>query len=54
MNRIRQITERETPFGREQLRDLPAVRVLPYDYAAKFELKGVVGNLIQDVINISV
>jgi hypothetical protein len=28
--------------------------IIPYDYAAKFELKGVPGNIIQDVINISV
>ena len=28
--------------------------IIPYDYAAKFELKGVPGNIVQDVINISV
>ncbi|MBI1925782.1 hypothetical protein HYR99_16220 [Candidatus Poribacteria bacterium] len=54
MNRMGQTTERESPFGREQLRDLPAARVIPYDYVAKFKLTGNVGNLIQDVINISV
>jgi hypothetical protein len=27
--------------------------IIPYDYAAKFELKGVPGNVVQDVINIS-
>jgi hypothetical protein len=27
--------------------------IIPYDYAAKFELKGVPGNIVQDVINIS-
>src|SRR2546422_7278067 len=54
MNRAGQSYQRETPFGREQPRDLPAVRVIPYDYVAKFELKGDPGNLIQDVINVSV
>jgi len=43
-----------SPVGREQLRDLPAVRVIPYDYIADFTLRGEVGNLIQDVINIGV
>lgn len=28
--------------------------VIPYDYAASFELKGIPGNIVQDVINISV
>jgi hypothetical protein len=28
--------------------------IIPYDYAAKFDLKGVPGNLVQDVVNISV
>lgn len=54
MNRIGQITKRPSPFGREQRRDLPAVRVIPYDYVAVFPLTGEVGNLVQDVINISV
>lgn len=56
MNRIGQIAPpaTATAFGREQLRDLPAVRVIPYDYVADFKLSGVVGNLIQDVINVSV
>ena len=54
MNRAGQSYQHETPFGREQPRDLPAVRVIPYDYVAKFELKGDPGNLIQDVINVSV
>lgn len=43
-----------TPFGREQLRDLPSVRVIPYEYVADFTLTGEVGNLVQDVINVSV
>jgi hypothetical protein len=54
MNRIGQITKRPSPFGREQRRDLPAVRVIPYDYVAVFPLMGEVSNLVQDVINISV
>jgi Carboxypeptidase regulatory-like domain len=28
--------------------------IIPYDYAAKFELRGIPGNIVQDVINISV
>src|SRR5215467_1119015 len=28
--------------------------VIPYDYAASFELRGIPGNIVQDVINISV
>jgi hypothetical protein len=46
-----------TPFGREQMRDIPAVRVIPYEYVAEFALQGGdknVGNLVQDVINVSV
>jgi hypothetical protein len=27
--------------------------IIPYDYAARFELKGVPGNIVQDVINVS-
>jgi hypothetical protein len=42
------------PFGREQMRDIPAVRVIPYEYVADFTLRGDVGNLVQDVINVSV
>jgi hypothetical protein len=52
MNRIGQSMAPEGSFGREQLRDLPAVRVIPYDYVADFNLKGDPGNLLQDVINI--
>ena len=54
MDQIGQVTKRPSPFGREQRRDLPAVRVIPYDYVAEFLLAGEVGNLVQDVINISV
>lgn len=54
MNRVGQTMERGRPFGREQPSDLPAVPVIPYEYVAKFEITGKPGNLIQDVINISV
>jgi hypothetical protein len=57
MNPIRQAPQSITPFGREQMRDIPAVRVIPYEYVADFTLQGGdnnVGNLVQDVINISV
>jgi hypothetical protein len=65
MNHIGQAPQSITPFGREQMRDIPAVRVIPYEYVADFALRGGtvnnvgnlvdnVGNLVQDVINISV
>jgi hypothetical protein len=54
MSRSVQNYASDTPFGREQSRDLPAVRVIPYDYVAQFDLRGEPGNLIQDVINVSV
>jgi hypothetical protein len=41
-------------FGREQSRDMTAARVIPYEYVADFTLRGEVGNLVQDVINVSV
>src|SRR5262249_50902417 len=41
-------------FGREQSRDISGGRVIPYEYVADFTLKGEVGNLVQDVINVSV
>src|SRR5574342_385159 len=28
--------------------------IIPYDYAASFELRGIPGNIVQDVINVSV
>ena len=40
-------------FSREPSRNAPA-RVIPYEYVADFTLKGEVGNLVQDVINVSV
>jgi hypothetical protein len=40
-------------FGREPSRIAPAARVIPYEYVADFTLRGEVGNLIQDVINVS-
>ena len=54
MSRIGQAHQRETLFGREQIRDLPGVKVIPYDYVAEFPITGEVGNVTQDVINISV
>ena len=57
MNRIGLASQPITTFGREQVRDIPAVRVIPYEYVATFALRGGadnVGNLVQDVINISV
>ena len=54
MNRLGLAPQSSTPFGREQIRDLPAVRVIPYEYVADFTLRGDVGNLVQDVINVSV
>ena len=32
----------------------PATKEIPYDYVAKFTLKGERGNRVQDVINISI
>ena len=37
-----------SPFGREG-----SSALLPFDQAARFELRGVPGNIVQDVINIS-
>ena len=54
MNRIGLAPQSSTPFGREQIRDLPAVRVIPYEYVADFTTGGNPGNLVQDVINVSV
>ena len=54
MNGVSQSYERQTPFGREQVRDLPWVKVIPYDYVADFQITGAAGNVIQDVINVSV
>jgi hypothetical protein len=57
MNRMGLAPQPIPPFGREQMRDIPAVRVIPYEYVADFALQGGdnnVGNLVQDVINISV
>lgn len=56
MNRMAQTIPQTnaTTSGREQLRGLPAGRVIPYEYVADFTLNGEVGNLIQDVINVSV
>ena len=40
MNHIGQAPQSITPFGREQMRDIPAVRVIPYEYVADFTLQG--------------
>ncbi|HZM85109.1 MAG TPA: hypothetical protein VFF31_01010 [Blastocatellia bacterium] len=53
MNGVSQSYERQTPFGREQIHDLPWVKVIPYDYVADFQITGAAGNVIQDVINVS-
>src|SRR6185503_11002051 len=47
--------------GRRPIRRAPPTRVgpgssgvvMPFDHAATFELKGIPGNIVQDVINIS-
>lgn len=33
---------------------MPGVKEIPYDYVARFQLRGVPGNRVQDVINVSV
>jgi len=54
MPQFGQATRQQTPFRREQSQALSAANAIPYDYVADFTLTGRVGNLIQDVINISV
>src|SRR5215510_5968106 len=56
MNRMAQIGPPRgvNSFGREPSREAPAARVIPYEYVADFTLRGEVGNLLQDVINVSV
>src|SRR5215813_9818344 len=56
MNRMAQIGPPRgvNSFGREPSREAPAARVIPYEYVADFALRGEVGNLVQDVINVSV
>src|SRR5215475_2636781 len=56
MNRMAQIGPPRgvNSFGREPSREAPAARVIPYEYVADFTLRGEVGNLVQDVINVSV
>jgi hypothetical protein len=41
-------------FGPPPSPGTSAASIIPYDYAAKFELRGIPGNIVQDVINISV
>ncbi|HJQ68522.1 MAG TPA: hypothetical protein VKA70_06105 [Blastocatellia bacterium] len=54
MRPMNQFDRRERAPGGGQMRDLPATRVIPYEYVAEFKLNGEVGRLVQDVINISV
>src|SRR5262249_41404374 len=56
MNRMAQTSPPRgvNSFGREQSRDVSGGRVIPYEYVADFTLTGEVGNLVQDVINVSV
>lgn len=54
MKPIRQFDSRDRSPNGGQMRDLPAARVIPYEYVAEFKLTGEVGRLVQDVINISV
>src|SRR5262245_27463706 len=55
MNRMAQIGPPRgvNSFGREPSREAPAARAIPYEYVADFTLRGEVGNLVQDVINVS-
>ncbi|MCI0695254.1 hypothetical protein L0337_25010 [candidate division KSB1 bacterium] len=54
MNPIGEATTRRSAFGQQPRHDLPTAHVIPYDYVADFRLRGEAGNLVQDVINISV
>lgn len=45
---------RESGLARKPAPNLPSARIIPYDYVAEFPIKGIVGNFVQDVINISV
>ena len=40
MNRLGLAPQSITPLGREQRRDIPAVRVIPYEYVADVALQG--------------
>jgi hypothetical protein len=54
MNPIGETMARRRAYASPSGRNLPAAHVIPYDYVADFRLRGEVGNLVQDVINISV
>jgi hypothetical protein len=41
-------------FGPGPFPGSSSTSIIPYEYAAKFELKGIPGNIVQDVINIGV
>lgn len=48
-----QALTRSTPDGVPPMAVAPTIKEIPYDYVAKFTLRGVRGNRVQDVINIS-
>lgn len=54
MNHPTSAMPRESAFVRKSGRELPSARIIPYDYVAEFPIKGIAGNLVQDVISISV
>lgn len=54
MPQFGQAIQPNAPFRREPFPAPSAANVIPYDYEADFILTGRVGNLVQDVINISV
>ena len=41
-------------FGRPPSPGTSPTSIVPYDHAAKFELRGIPGNIVEDVINVSV
>ena len=49
MNHIGQAPHSITPFGREQMRDIPAVRVIPMGYFAEDPTVGGYGEAPQDM-----
>jgi hypothetical protein len=42
------------PAASTAVTPMPAAKELPYDYVARFQLRGQAGNRVQDVINVSV
>lgn len=49
-----QALTRSAPEGMPSPAVAPTIKEIPYDYVAKFTLRGLRGNRVQDVINISV